>query len=149
MDPLSLTASVVGMASAGVSVSTALFDLIAAYRSAPRDIAEIARRVSDLSLVLDQLAIVLKEGRQIYRRKLLRSVDSTIQRIDGVHAEIGQLVDSGNGSLARVRWVFRRVKTTQLLFKIEAHKSTLQIITTTLLLAIEQRKHLRCVDVVV
>ncbi|RYP66303.1 hypothetical protein DL771_007885 [Monosporascus sp. 5C6A] len=140
--------SVAGVASAGASLSTALFDIIAAYRDAPRDIAEMARGVSDLSLVLDHLIDVIREGEKIYRRKLLWSVDSAIQRIDDVHEEIWHLVDAGNGSLARMRWVFRRSKTSQLLFKIEAHKSTLQIVTTTLLLAVEQRKISKLVKVI-
>ncbi|KAH8888070.1 hypothetical protein GQ53DRAFT_843805 [Thozetella sp. PMI_491] len=141
MDPLSLMASVAGVAQAGISLSSALFDLISALRSAPQDMAEMARGVSDLSLVLDHLTSVLGEGRQIYRRKLLGALESAIQRIDGVHDEIWKLVDAGTGNMARVRWVFRRSKTAKLLFKIEAHKSTLQIMTTTLLLAVEQRKY--------
>ncbi len=139
MDLLSLT----GAASVGVSLSTALFDLISSYAGDPRDIAEIARGVSDLSLVLDRLIVVVEDGSQICQRKLVRSVDSAIQKVKNVQREIWQLVDAGKSNPARLQWVFRRSKTMQLLFRIEAHKSMLQIVTTTILLAMEQRKYAR------
>ena len=140
MDPLSLTASIVGVGSAGISLSSALFDLISAYRGAPRDMAEIARNISDLSMVLDALTGVLKQGKKLYRRKLLKSVDSAVGRIEDIHEEIWDLVDDGGSSLARLKWVFRGAKTAKLLLKIEAQKSMLQIVIATLHLALEQRR---------
>lgn len=38
-------------------------------------------------------------------------------------------------------WAFRKSKATKLLAKIESHKSTVQLIATTMLLAVEERKY--------
>ncbi|KAH6649516.1 hypothetical protein F5144DRAFT_607669 [Chaetomium tenue] len=51
MDPLSLLAGIAGVATAGIQVSKAIYDLVSTIRGTPKEISDIARGVSDLSMV--------------------------------------------------------------------------------------------------
>ncbi|KAK0713681.1 hypothetical protein B0T26DRAFT_677987 [Lasiosphaeria miniovina] len=140
MDPLSVLSGIAGVAAAGAALSSALFEIIESARDAPKDMATIARSIMDLSLVLSEMRRVLKRGRWLYRDRLLRGILSTMRRIDGVHDEIHGLI-AGDRRMARVLWAFRRKsKTAALLTQIESLKSTLQLMATTLTLAIKQRQ---------
>ncbi|KAK3376114.1 hypothetical protein B0T24DRAFT_215637 [Lasiosphaeria ovina] len=140
MDPLSVLSGIAGVAAAGAALSSALFEIIESVRDAPKDMVTIARSIMDLSLVLSEMRQVLKRGRRLYRDRLLRGILSTMRRIDGVHDEIHDLI-AGDRRMARVLWAFRRKsKTAALLTQIESLKSTLQLMATTLTLAIKQRQ---------
>ncbi|KAK0622376.1 hypothetical protein B0T14DRAFT_148120 [Immersiella caudata] len=141
MDPLSIIGSVAGVATAGVSLVSVLFETVDTYRSAPKEIGTIARGIQDLGLVLDQLVQVLSDSRDMQTRRLRKSVVSTIQRIDNIHDEVWQLIDRGESSFGRVKWtLFLKGRMRDLVARIEAHKSTVQLVCTTLLLAMQQRR---------
>ncbi|WAO95562.1 Helo-like-N domain-containing protein [Fusarium falciforme] len=140
MDPLSIIAGVAGIATAGVSLVEVLFDTIDSYQNAPKDIVSIARGVQDLSIILDQLKQVLIDGRNMHTRWLLKSVASAIRQIEYVHAEVWELIPRSGSGFERVKWTFRKGKIRDLLNKIETQKSTVQLVCTTLLLAIQQKK---------
>lgn len=144
MDPLSVLAGLAGVASAGASLSNALFNIVSTIRSAPEEMAEIARVVSDLSVVLRELRRVLKKGENLHRSRLLRQVRSVIYRIEDIHEEVRVTIND-EAQLARLRWVFRKSRATSLLRRIESHKTTVSLMTTTMLLAMEQRKQSRFV----
>ncbi|EEU36698.1 uncharacterized protein NECHADRAFT_86503 [Fusarium vanettenii 77-13-4] len=140
MDPLSIIAGVAGIATAGVSLVEVLFDTIDSYQNAPKDIVSIARGVQDLSIILDQLKQVLIDGRNMHTRWLLKSVASAIRQIEYVHAEVWGLIPRSGSGFERVKWTFRKGKVRDLMNKIETQKSTVQLVCTTLLLAIQQKK---------
>ncbi|KAJ4171460.1 hypothetical protein NW754_013228 [Fusarium falciforme] len=140
MDPLSIIAGVAGIATAGVSLVEVLFDTIDSYQNAPKDIVSIARGVQDLSIILDQLKQVLIDGRNMHTRWFLKSVASAIRQIEYVHAEVWELIPRSGSGFERVKWTFRKGKIRDLLNKIETQKSTVQLVCTTLLLAIQQKK---------
>ncbi|KAK4451044.1 hypothetical protein QBC34DRAFT_402054 [Podospora aff. communis PSN243] len=140
MDPLSIIGSVAGVATAGVSLVSVLFETVETYRNAPKEIGTIARGIQDLSLVLDQLVQVLSDGSDMHTRRLRKSVLATVKRIDDVHDEVWDLVERGDSSFGRVKWtLFLKGKMRDLVARIEAHKSTVQLVCTTLLLAMQQR----------
>ncbi|KAL2674084.1 hypothetical protein Neosp_012530 [[Neocosmospora] mangrovei] len=140
MDPLSIIAGVAGIATAGVSLVEVLFDTIDSYQNAPKDIVSVARGVQDLSIILDQLKQVLIDGRNMHTRWLLKSVASAIRQIEYVHSEVWELIPRSSSGFERVKWTFRKGKIRDLLNKIETQKSTVQLVCTTLLLAIQQKK---------
>jgi hypothetical protein len=106
---------------------------------------DIARGIRELSFVLKELRGVLKKGRKLFKDRLYRSVRSATRRIEDIHEEIDALLDHHGGGLSRVIWQFRKSKATNLLAKIETHKSTVQLIATTMLLAVMERKHSKLV----
>jgi hypothetical protein len=138
MDPLSLLAGIAGVATAGVQVSKAIYDLISTIHGTPKEITDIARGVSNLSMILRELRIALKEGSKLYRRKLLRRVSSAIRRIEQIHAQIHDMV-SGVTGFASLKWLFRRSKTMNLLYQIESHKNGINMILHIMTLAVQTR----------
>jgi hypothetical protein len=146
MDPFSIISGVAGVATAGAALASALYDLIHNIRDAPREMVDIARGIRELASVLREMRRILKRGRDLFTDRLFKSIRSATHRIKEVHNEVDQLLDHNGGGLARVLWAFRRSKATQLLAKIESHKSTAQLIATMMLLALEERKHSKYVS---
>ncbi|KAF4450172.1 hypothetical protein FALBO_16528 [Fusarium albosuccineum] len=143
-DPLSIIAGVAGVATAGVSLVGVLYDTIDTYRNAPKEIRSMARGIQDLSLVLDQLKKVLIDGRELHTRRLLGSIALAVRHVENVHEDIWDIIERGDSGFARVKWAFRKTKMKGLTSKIEAHKGTLQLVCTTLLLAIQQKRVAKC-----
>ncbi|KAI0108613.1 hypothetical protein GGR51DRAFT_514402 [Nemania sp. FL0031] len=139
MDPLSIIASITGIATAGISLSRALYDAISTLRNAPKEVSQIARGLYELSSTFRELQRVLKEGQDIYRRKLVRRVASAIKRVSRVQREIqGLLHDSG--ALTTLKWIFRKSKTMELLYTIESHKTGIGVILQTMILAVQLKQ---------
>ncbi|KAF6783595.1 hypothetical protein CSOJ01_15882 [Colletotrichum sojae] len=90
MDPLSIIASIAGVAQAGVSLSKAIYNLISTTQGAPKEIADIARGISELSVFLREVRRILKDGIKLFRRTLLRNLASAMKRIGAIHREIDQ-----------------------------------------------------------
>ena len=127
MDPLSLLASIAGVATAGIQISKTIYGLISTIHGTPKEVSDIARQVSDLSIVLSELRRALKEGTKLYRRKLLRRVSSAIRRIGRIHAQIHEMI-AGVDGVVSLKWLFRRSKAMHLLYQIESHKNGINII---------------------
>lgn len=138
MDPLSLIASIAGISQAGASLSKAIYGLVSSARGAPKEVADIARGIADLSTILRELRRVLREGLSLYSRKLLRHIRSAMKRIAKVHGSISDLIDVGSG-VGRLKWAFRRSTSVQLLSQIEAHKSAINMVLQTMMLAVQIR----------
>jgi hypothetical protein len=139
MDPLSVIASVAGISTAGISLSRAVYDLVSSVRNAPREVSAIAKGLSDLSYILRELRRVLKDGKDVYRRKLIRRVATAVKRVGRVQREIQSLLE-GSGGLARLKWFFRKSKTMELLYAIESHKTGISMILHIMTLAIQLKQ---------
>lgn len=141
MDPFSIISGVAGIAIAGSALASTLFDIISSIRDAPREMIDIARGIRGFSTILRELRGILKQGRRLFKDRLFKAIRSATHRIEDVHDEIDDLLDHDGGNMARVLWAFRKSKATKLLTKIDSHKSTVQLIATTMLLAVEERKY--------
>jgi hypothetical protein len=148
MDPLSIISGVAGVATAGSALASVLFNIIATIRDAPREMIDIAHSTRELSAVLRELRRVLRRGKGLFKDTLFRAIRSAISRIRGIHEDVYYLLDSSGEGLARVIWAFRKSKATKLLAQIESHKSTVHLMATTMLLAIEERKYAKSVTLV-
>lgn len=135
MDPLSIIASIAGISQAGTALSKAIFNIVSATRNAPREVYDIAKAVGDLSLILSELRGVLRKGKDIIRRRLLRSLKSAIRNIQTLHGEIQNLTDASTGA-ARLAWAFRRSKCSALLQQIDSYKIGINMILNTVQLAL-------------
>lgn len=74
------------------------------------------------------------------RNGLLRAITSVLTRIEDTHDKVDGLLGA-EGGLSLVLWAFRKSKATKLLATIESHKSTVQLMATTITLALVQRQH--------
>jgi hypothetical protein len=145
MDGLSIVAAIAGVASAGIRLSTALYDLIASIRDAPKAMKDVARGISDMSVVLYELRRILRKHGELFKRRLLSRLDSAAKRVRAVHGEVRSMIRRSDAVVARVLWVFRQAKVLQLLSMIEGIKSGVGIMLQTMVLAVHPREIPRCV----
>ncbi|KAF5591044.1 hypothetical protein FPANT_5777 [Fusarium pseudoanthophilum] len=139
MDPLSIIASIAGIATAGTSLSKAIYHFISSTRGASREMADIARNISDLSCILSELRRVLQESADICSRKLLRRIKSATRRISTIHDDIYGLMDRVRG-FQTLRWSLKRSEVQYKLTLIESHKTAIQLMLNILILAATTRK---------
>ena len=139
MDPLSITASIVGIAAAGIAVAKTIYEVISSARGASRELSDIARSIANLSRILRELGRVLKECDQVWNRKMLRCIKSTMRRISKIHDEIYGMIRGIQG-FASLKWRFKRSDVQFKLTRIESHKTGINLMLNILLLAMEKRK---------
>ncbi|KAF5559916.1 hypothetical protein FNAPI_4496 [Fusarium napiforme] len=139
MDPLSIMASIAGIATAGTSLSKAIYHFISSTRGASREMADIARSISDLSCILSELRRVLQESADICSRKLLCRIRSATRRISKIHDDIYGLMENIRG-FQNFRWSFKRSEVQYKLTLIESHKTAIQLMLNILILAATTRK---------
>ncbi|KAF5722714.1 hypothetical protein FMUND_2591 [Fusarium mundagurra] len=139
MDPLSIIASIAGIATAGTSLSKAIYHFISSTRGASREMTDIARNISDLSCILSELRRVLQESADICSPKLLRRIKSATRRISRIHDDIYALMDSIRG-FQTFKWSLKRSEVQYKLTLIESHKTAIQLMLNILILAATTRK---------
>ncbi|PNP51267.1 hypothetical protein FNYG_15913 [Fusarium nygamai] len=139
MDPLSIIASIAGIATAGTSLSKVIYHFISSTRDASREMADVARNISDLSCILSELRRVLQESADICSRKLLRRIRSATRRISKIHDDIYALMEDIRG-FQNFRWSLKRSEVQYKLTLIESHKTAIQLMLNILILAAITRK---------
>ncbi|KAF4456691.1 protein-arginine deiminase type-3 [Fusarium austroafricanum] len=142
MDPLSIIASIAGIATAGTSLSKAIYHFISSTRGASREMVEIARSISDLSCILSELRRVLRESGELCSRRLLRRIKSAMKRISRIHDDIYKLMDNIT-SFQTLKWSFKRSEVQCKLTLIESHKTAIQLMLNILILAVATRKEVK------
>lgn len=80
---------------------------------------DVARGISDMSVVLYELRRILRKHGGLFKRRLLSRLDSAAKRVRAVHGEVRSMIRRSDAVVARVLWVFRQVKVLQLLSMIE------------------------------
>ncbi|RSL49419.1 hypothetical protein CEP54_012448 [Fusarium duplospermum] len=139
MDPLSISASMTSIATAGTALSKAIYEFFSSTRSASKEMLDIARTIADLSIILGELRRVLRDGSELCNHKYLRRIKSAMRRISRIHDEIRQLMDEARG-FAGFKWRLKRSEIQQKLARIESHKTGVNLMLNILALAITTRK---------
>ena len=141
-DPLTIVAILAGIfkvVKTGTSLSKDLHRFFASIQNAPSEILDIAARISDLSFILGELRDFLEVNKDLCKRRLLKIINSTIDRISAIHKQLKGLMD-GHATLQRLLWVYNKPEIQYKLSVIESHKSGIQLIQNTLLLGALTRK---------
>ncbi|KAM5376363.1 hypothetical protein ACJZ2D_005585 [Fusarium nematophilum] len=131
MDPLSVLASVAGIATAGAALANTLFRLIRTAHHAPREIQSIAIEISSLTSALEHLHDILANGSAFIKPSFLQGVRAVVTNIKATQEDISKMI-SDQGVFARIKWM----KATGLLSDIEKHKVTITLQTSILSAAI-------------
>lgn len=138
-DPLSIIASIAGVATAGVHLANAVYRLSDKLVHAPQSMRDIASNMSLLSTILENLAEVLQQGRGVYKARVLHETEALLDRFKGVQKEVGKIVRKQRGFRRRLGWALQYGKAEELLEKIEALKSALNLVLWTVHLAMSQK----------
>jgi hypothetical protein len=134
-DPLSICASVVSLAGAGLKLSTTLYTYSATAFKADKELRDIAENVSVTSSVLVQLGRVLEEDKKakLCTDSALKTTESVAERCKSVFQELDvalqkSLSKSRDGKMSTVqkmKWPFLEPKIKLAQSNLESIKSTL------------------------
>ncbi|RSL44670.1 hypothetical protein CEP53_011118 [Fusarium sp. AF-6] len=131
MDPLSVQASVAGIATAGAALANTLFRLVRTVRHAPREIQSVAIEMSSLASTLEHLHDVLATGASCAKPSFLQGVEAVVANITSTQDEISTMI-SNETIFERLRWM----KAAGILSDIEKHRVTVTLQTSILSAAI-------------
>ncbi|KAK6439600.1 hypothetical protein LTR95_004190 [Oleoguttula sp. CCFEE 5521] len=148
MAELGVAASIIALVGTGTKLSIAIFDFAATVGGAGKELQHVATEISGLCSVLQHLRALLTHAHFKPSQSAVASVqkitdhcESTFSEIDAVVAGLGgHITDSHFPATTpdfanRVKWTFKRSKVTMLRSSLEACKSTLSLMLSTLLLA--------------
>ncbi|KAF5974957.1 hypothetical protein FBULB1_7584 [Fusarium bulbicola] len=122
MDPLSIIASIAGIASAGAQLSNTLFKLYKTVKNAPKEIQSVAIEMSGLTSTLEHLRDIIKSGQSYAKPQFCQAVRHVVKNIQMTQLEIDKMA-ADESMLRRVKWL----KAARLLSDIEKHKVTLTL----------------------
>ncbi|KAG4274926.1 hypothetical protein FPRO04_08934 [Fusarium proliferatum] len=122
MDPLSIIASIAGIASAGAQLSNTLFKLYKTVKNAPKEIQSVAIEMSGLTSTLEHLRDIIRSGQSYAKPQFCDAVRHVVKNIQMTQQEIDKMV-ADESMLRRVKWL----KAARLLSDIEKHKVTLTL----------------------
>lgn len=140
MDPLSISASIVGLLTAGVAITNTLRIVVREYKDAPKvsrsvqqEVAEIAAALRSLSSYLDRKARA-SPGREALI--LLEHVLTTLTGCVLTYSDLQTLLDSLQHSPKKVfdklKWARNEKQITVLVSRLQNHKSSLTMMLTIL-----------------
>ncbi|KAF5552332.1 hypothetical protein FNAPI_7089 [Fusarium napiforme] len=122
MDPLSIIASIAGIASAGAQLSNTLFKLYKTVKNAPKEIQSVAIEMSGLTSTLEHLHDIIRSGQSYAKPQFCEAVRHVVKNIQMTQQEIDKMV-ADESMLRRVKWL----KAARMLSDIEKHKVTLTL----------------------
>jgi hypothetical protein len=131
MDPLSITATCVGLASTITRTSLVVISFVKDVRSARSDLDVISRELSSLKIILELLAEDVNDSTtQSIPQTLQKQITGIITNCTGVVVDIEKtLVKHGGGRMNKAaKWVASgKSDVAKLQLSLEAHKSALEI----------------------
>jgi hypothetical protein len=136
MDPLSICASVISLAGAGIKLSTTLYTYSETAFRADRSVKEIAQDVSLTSSVLGELGTLLEQDRKenICSANALKTASETVIGCKEVFDEINEALEkavkknSKMSGMQRLRWPLMEPKMKLLQGNLDRLKGTLLLI---------------------
>jgi hypothetical protein len=141
-DPLSVVASIAGIVTAGLTISSGLYAITDRIKSAPEEVSDMAKELSMLSAVLQNLRSEMKHNIHLCKSSLILKTRDMVSKIRRSR-DAKQLTNNSGSSLYSLKLRFRGPKTKRLMGEIEAFKLTLNVILATVQLAalrVERKK---------
>ncbi|KAI1276262.1 Rho GTPase activation protein [Xylaria sp. FL0933] len=140
-DPLSVSASIVGLITAGAKISQILAQVVRKAQHAPRELQNVQAEVASIQAVLGQLQnFLLGTQRASRSRTSLIMVDQVIATLATCVTTFSELDSfakvlefvSDWGVPDRLRWVAVESKIKEVLARLESHKTSLNLMLTIL-----------------
>lgn len=141
MDPLSVSASVVGLLGAGASITSTLFALVSSIRDAPQLAQSLLREMADISAALGSLQIYIRGRAEASAERgaliLLEHVLTTLTGCVTTYSDLQRVMDGLNvnpsmGMFDRLKWSREEQKLSLILQRLQNHKSSLTLMLTIL-----------------
>lgn len=155
-DPLSIAASIIGIAAAGAKVSISLYQLSDEVGSAAKDARRMGNEISSFCAVLRMLGMTLEEADALSVLRCKDVAEEMSARCLTIFIEIIELVrelqgyicapgEHGSKWTKRIGWVLQKPRIAYLRGCLESYKSTLNLMLATLELArqVEKRRQVQ------
>lgn len=141
MDPISITASFVGILGAAAKLCALLTKIVTDVNGAPKAAERVLMEVFDITTCLAQLQEYLLIPRAGSRSRkaliMVREVQATLANTVIVFSQLEQIVDSMKldrpmGTTVRLEWALKENGINKLLYRLQSSKTSLNLILTTL-----------------
>lgn len=139
-EPLSLLASIAGVATAGATIAIGLAELAHTIKHAPKEVVDLANELTFLSSLLQNLKLAIKSHGHLCKKKLVSDIRAILRNIRKVHVEVKKLALESSSNFYRMKLFFRAPKTKATIARVESFKATVNLIYNTLQLAILQEQ---------
>lgn len=138
--------AIISIATFGAQTPMVLYDLASTIGSAKRDVTVVARNIAGFCSVLQHLGTTLEKARSSrFSISAISTTQDILDRCQELFQDIANIAnkflkpENVNGStqssmshIARVKWVFKRVKIQKLQAELDSMKLTLHLMLTTL-----------------
>lgn len=134
MDPLSVAASVAGIAATGLQLSQTIYDLVTTFTEAENEMMSVANNLSLLAAVFIELEGVLRRDSRVYRHPMIRAVNDILKNCEGIFQNISKYISVmprqklSKQFRKKVLWYFQRHRVRPLQAGLESMKSTLNVL---------------------
>jgi hypothetical protein len=139
-DPLSVIASVIGVASAGITISTTLHNLVDRFGTAFDDIEVISSDLNGFSIVLREVGNKLNvpNSQRIASDPLIEGLRNLMETCKVLFVDIRRMIGKVYGDKitqfkTKARWIFREAKIRGIKATLECQKTTLNLMLQILL----------------
>ena len=141
MDPLSVSAAIIGLLSAAAKVTMLLVTLVNSAKEAPQSVQSVLTEVSDISACLGQLQVFLTGMKPASRcRASLIMVEQVVVILAGCVSTFSELeavterlkTDLPLRALEKLKWARREGDISKILRRLQASKSSLNLILAVL-----------------
>ncbi|KAH0425952.1 hypothetical protein CcaCcLH18_10656 [Colletotrichum camelliae] len=136
MDPLSVSASVVGLLAAGCKISSALFVVVNSTREAPKSAQSLLWEIADISAALGSLQSFVTGRAQASAERggliLLEHVLTTLTGCVTTYSDLqfivdGLKIDEHMGLVDRAKWMMQESSIGVLVGRLQNHKASLTL----------------------
>jgi hypothetical protein len=136
MDPLSVTASIVGLLLAAGQVSSAIYTIKSNLSEAPRMVDNLLGQVAQIKTCLSAIQDLLYGMNMVSRQRmalikvdhLVASLTQAVLTFSELEALINKIITGPSSSLMlRVNWTRRQNKLASIMQRLESHKSSLSL----------------------
>ncbi|CRK33559.1 hypothetical protein BN1708_006058 [Verticillium longisporum] len=127
-DPLSITASVIGVVTAGFAISSSLYHIVDSFKEAPKEILAFASDIHLTSTMLQSVCELIDLHRSLYKAQLLNVIKDLRWRFKQIQDVIAKCPQPGHKSLlSRFKFLFMNQRITGLMKKLEGVKHTMSL----------------------
>ena len=139
-DPLSITASILSVAGAGIKLTTALYTLVDSVRNANVEIELITNEITIFSCTLDEVHGYLEGSQSLYSDNLMSNLKKLLETCTRLYSDMEKTLKVGRSGRSyqltrNLMWALRREKIRPMRLNLESLKTTLMVMLQTMKLA--------------
>lgn len=136
-DPLSITASVLTVAGAGIKLTNALNTLVEAVRNANVEIELMTSEITVFSCALDEVHDHMTTSWSLYSTNLMTNLKKLLETCTRVYSEIERILKLGKAGKSyrltkHLMWALRRERLRPMRLNLESLKTTLMVMLQTM-----------------